>query len=278
MALYETIRYYPRSAPLKHLIKYFWVFESQSPVILNHTLLPVSNIDLIFNLCSPTVYEKRKKVFETPGNTFFSGLRSEPIIMKQSGLIFTLGVAFFPAGFFPFFGIPVSEFKNITVGLQDILPKKTERITQALMKEETTLAKIRVLEQFFMELLNEKNLLPQKSGRLLNQFYRENTGVNAFCDGYGIHPRKLERIFNRYVGTSPKGFLRLNRFQSALNSLLKDEHLPLTRLAYDFDYYDQPHFIRDFKAFTGASPSRFLKEKKAILQLSRPHLKESSYF
>ena len=82
-------------------------------------------------------------------------------------------------------------------------------------------------------------------------------------------------MFNRYVGTSPKGYLRLSRFQSTLNHLLKADQVPLTRLAQDLDFYDQPHFIRDFKAFTGASPSRFLREKKAIIQLSRPHLKES---
>ncbi|MCG8615953.1 MAG: helix-turn-helix domain-containing protein [Desulfobacterales bacterium] len=279
MALYETIRFYPRSDLLKPLIKYFWVFESRGEVELNHTILPVSNIDLIFNLCTPSVYEKQGKIHTPPGDAFFSGLRSEPITMKQSGRIFTMGAAFFPAGFFPFSGIPVSEFKDMTLGLDDIVPGQTQWLFQALHQAGSIKEKIDVLEHFFLTLvsknLDRKRRVPGDARRLMNSFGTENTGVKAFCNNHGVHPRTLERMFNRYIGTSPKGYLRLSRFQSTLNHLLKADQVPLTRLAQDLEFYDQPHFIRDFKAFTGASPSRFLKEKKAIIQLSRPHLKNS---
>jgi AraC-like DNA-binding protein len=117
---------------------------------------------------------------------------------------------------------------------------------------------------------NPRGLFPQSfSGFLVNPGKSEDMGVRPFCGHYGVHVRTLERMFNKYVGTTPKGFLRLNRFQTALNRLLNSGHENLTELTHDFNFYDQPHFIREFKSFTGSSPSRFVKEKQAIMQITK---------
>ncbi len=263
----DTKRYPPESAPLKKLIKYFWASECSEAIHLNHTILPVSNIDLIFNFLSPIHYEKNGVHHETPGNIFFSGLRSDPLLMKQKGQVLTIGVSFFPTGFYPFFKIPVSEFKNHTTGLDQVLNRSTEELEQQLRETDRTADKIRLLETFFLRLLDQTEVLPRDTRLLMNHFYSENRGIREFCRTHGVHPRTLERMFNKYVGTSPKGFLRLNRFQMALNTLLKPEQGALTPLAHEFNFYDQPHFIKDFKSFTGSSPSRFLKEKNAVMQI-----------
>jgi hypothetical protein len=57
-------------------------------------------------------FEKDGIPFETPGNIFFRGLSREHILMKQQGLILTIGASLFPAGFYPFLRIPISEFRN----------------------------------------------------------------------------------------------------------------------------------------------------------------------
>ena len=91
--------------------------------------------------------------------------------------------------------------------------------------------------------------------------------VHDFCNAYGVQTRTFERLFNTYVGTTPKQFFRLNRFQGLLNRMLQlPREVSLTDLAMEFDYYDQAHFIHDFKAFTGNSPSVFLTEKRSLIQ------------
>lgn len=260
-------RYYPKAQPLRHLIKYFWVLESDGPITLNHKILPVTNIDILFNFLAPMTFERDGRWFETSGNIFFSGLNHRHIMMKQQGLVLTIGVSFFPAGFYPFFRIPVSEFENATYGLDAVLNNVAIELEEKLREADRISDKIAVLEHFFLVQLDPSVLMTGDTGRLLNHFYGSNLGVRAFCREYGVHPRRLERLFNHYVGLAPKRFRRLDRFQATLNRLLRLPGEDLTTLAHEFEFYDQPHFIRDFKSFTGSAPTKFLKERRSVIQI-----------
>lgn len=269
MALILIKRYHPEAEPLKKLIKYFWVLESDRGTNLNHKKLPVNNIDMIFNFLAPMRFEKEGMTHETPGNIFFSGLTGKHVVLKQQGLILTIGVAFFPAGFYPFFGIPVSEFKNHTIGLDAILNKSATEFEERLGEAGRVSGKIALIENFFLERLDQNTLPARDTGMLVNRFCSNNSGVRDFCGRHGVHPRKLERLFNKYVGVAPKQFRRLSRFQSMVNRLLGTSRENLTTLAHEFEFYDQTHFIKDFKAFAGSSPSKFLKEKRSLKQIMK---------
>lgn len=262
-------RYYPKAKPLKHLIKYFWVLDSDRPLTLNHKILPVTNIDILFNFLAPMTFERDGQSFETPGNIFFSGLSEHYTLMKQEGFVLTIGVSFFPAGFYPFFKIPVAEFKNDIFGLDAGLGNVAVEIEEKLRETDRISEKIAVLEQFFLGLLDQNALLPFDTGRLLNLFDSSHLGVRDFCRDYGVHARKLERLFNQYVGVTPKRFLRLSRFQAALNRLMGLQQDDLTTVAHELEFYDQPHFIKDFKSFTGSAPRHFLKEKRSVKQIMK---------
>lgn len=74
-----------------------------------------------------------------------------------------------------------------------------------------------------------------------------------------LSERSLERLFSVNVGISPKLFLRIHRFQAALNTIRNQCDRPaLTRIAYEYAYADQSHFIRDFKEFAGANPRQYV--------------------
>jgi DNA-binding CsgD family transcriptional regulator len=62
-------KYYPEAKPLKPLIKYFWVFDSNSHIRLNHTILPVNNIDLLFNFLAPMTFEKQGMIHFSDNNS-----------------------------------------------------------------------------------------------------------------------------------------------------------------------------------------------------------------
>ena len=260
-------KYYPAAKPLKHLIKYFWVLDSAGPISLNHQILPMGNIDLLINLASPMTFEKKGIAFGSPGSICFSGLSHHHTVMKQQGIVFTIGVSFFPTGFYPFFKIPVSTFKNRTVSLDAILNKTARQLEEKLRQASRLSEKIKRLEVFFIDRLDPGSQVPEKACILLNHFYTAGMRVHDFCNAYGVQTRTFERLFNTYVGTTPKQFFRLNRFQGLLNRMLQlPREVSLTDLAMEFDYYDQAHFIHDFKAFTGNSPSVFLTEKRSLIQ------------
>nr|ELA7361934.1 helix-turn-helix transcriptional regulator [Elizabethkingia anophelis] len=70
----------------------------------------------------------------------------------------------------------------------------------------------------------------------------------------------LERYFKQHIGISPNLYTRINRFQLALENIRQTQFDKLTDIAYQCNYYDQSHFIREFKEFSGTSPKRFLRQ------------------
>jgi AraC-like DNA-binding protein len=214
------------------------------------------------------IFIKKGNTVETPGNIFFRGLTKKHIKMKQQGAILTIGASFFPAGFYPFFRIPISEFRNETFGLDTILKNGADEIEAKLIDTDTISKKIALLEDFFLDLLDQNALLPPDTSRLLTRFSSSNLSINNFCLRSGVHPRTLERLFNKYIGTTPKTFSRLSRFQIILNQLINRQETNLTTLANEFDFFDQPHFIKDFQSLTGSAPLKFIKEKQSIKQIS----------
>jgi len=83
----------------------------------------------------------------------------------------------------------------------------------------------------------------------------------------GIHKRKFERFANKILGINPKAYLKINRFRKSLYALLNTDYNTLAEVAYNCGYYDQMHFIKEFKLFTGSSPTQFLVEKKSLRQI-----------
>ncbi|MFM9945949.1 MAG: helix-turn-helix domain-containing protein, partial [Bacteroidia bacterium] len=72
-----------------------------------------------------------------------------------------------------------------------------------------------------------------------------------------IHRRQLERKFSSIIGLSPKQLSKIIRIQSTLKMMANNQFTSLTSVAYEGNYYDQAHFIKDFKEFTGMSPKMF---------------------
>lgn len=265
----NIIKFYPRFWQLKNLIKYFWVLDSNQPMILDHKILPTNNIDIIFNFKAPMTFDKHGVIYSTPGNIYFSGLTDNHTIMKQQGEIQTIGVSFFPTGLYPFFNIPVSEFKNETIGFDVLFKRPAVELEEKLRAIDYIADRILLLENFFLELLDPNVLLTDDTKKLINYFYSSSMGVNEFCKYHGVHPKKLERLFKKFVGASPKRFLRLSRFQHIVSKILKTPQSDLTTLAYEFDFFDQAHFIKDFKAFSGSAPLNFLKEERSFKQIMK---------
>jgi AraC-like DNA-binding protein len=80
---------------------------------------------------------------------------------------------------------------------------------------------------------------------------------------YGITSRYLQKLFLQHTGLTPKLYRKINRFQNSLK-LISKKNTSLTAIAYDCGYFDQSHFIRDFKSFTGTTPSGYASATSPI--------------
>jgi AraC-like DNA-binding protein len=268
------IRKYPVQHPLlKKYIKFFWEIHTEH-MQLNHNLVPVRNIDLKFNLSETPHYEclnGREHLLE---EVYFSGLRDHfrKAHLILNGKVDVVGVCFLPEGFFPFLKIPVSEFKNQLLGASEVGFHLAKTICERLKEAPDVASRLNILENELLSLLDDSNHTPESFRQLFNALKQGDNSVQitAFCQRNNIGMRTLERMYNKYVGVSAKAYSTLNRFQNSLNQLLYNDYSKLSDIAYGNGYFDQMHFIKEFKRFAGNTPKCFVHQNNSMLQIGRP--------
>lgn len=269
----HPIKRYPVRHPLlKNYVKFFWEIDIEQ-IQLYHKLIPQRNINLRFNLSNTPHFITLNGKEQLLGDVFFSGLQDHFIDahIKLHGRVHILGVCFLPEGFFPFLKIPVSEFKNQMVGTREVGFKLATTIRQKLLEALTTAERLNILEDELVNLLCSKCGTSESFIRVFNALKHVDSPLqlSEFCQQNNIGMRKLERMYNKYVGISAKSFMILNRFQNSLNQILYSDYSKLSDVAFDNGYFDQMHFIKDFKRFAGNTPKSFVTQNNSILQIGK---------
>ncbi|MFH0735734.1 MAG: AraC family transcriptional regulator [bacterium] len=269
----HEIKKYPVQHPLlKNYIKFFWEIHIKD-MQLNHKLIPQRNINLRFNLSLTPQYLCLNGKEHLLESVFFSGLQDHfnNAYLKLNGRVDMLGVCFLPEGFFPLLNIPVSEFKNQLLGADDVGFKPARIISERLMEAPDVAARLYILENELALLLDNGTQTPQSFRQLFKALDQSHNPlqISEFCQRNNIGMRKLERMYNKYVGVSAKTYCTLNRFQNSLNQVLYDIYFKLSDIAYGNGYFDQMHFIKDFKRFAGNTPKNFVHQNNSILQIGK---------
>ncbi len=268
----HNIKRYPVRHPLlRNYIKFFWELQSDN-MILDHRLIPQRNINMRFNLSETPQYILVNGKEQKMESVFFSGLQDQFMNahLQMSGKVHIIGICFLPEGFFPFLKIPVSEFKNQWLGTGEAGFVQADEILERMREARDINVRLGILES---ELVEQTGLahVPESFRKLFNALRQSETSgqLAEFCSRNGVGLRTLERMYNKYVGVSAMTFCTLNRFQNSLNQLLFSDYSKLSDLAYGNGYFDQMHFIREFKRFAGNSPKGFVHQKNSILQIGK---------
>lgn len=259
----------PRHPMLNYLIKYYWIMKTDTQVVVNHKLLPVNNIDIIINFSSSIEYSSENKMKIVTKRAHFNGIRESYLTINQVGKLDVIGISFSPAGLYPLIKEPLCEYKNMTIELDTLITEFTSRIEENSKKAKNTIDKIDIIEEVLVNMIDIKFIPESKLIQIFNNFHSntDNYSIDQFCTQYGINQRQLERYFRKYIGISPKLFQRLSRYQKTINRMLNNMTIDLTTLAYENGYYDQNHFIKEFKSFTGCTPSRYINERNSVKEI-----------
>jgi AraC-like DNA-binding protein len=89
--------------------------------------------------------------------------------------------------------------------------------------------------------------------------------IKAISDKVGYSQKHTIKLFKENVGVTPKEFLRVIRFQKAIQQIENQISVDWSQIAFDCGFYDQSHFIADFKRFSGFTPSEYINKKGDIL-------------
>ena len=263
---YQTFQ--PHS-DLAGLINCYWTLEVPADYeSQKQRIVPDGCIEMAFILGDDIKRYTSENEFILQPRAMVLGQTLEPFYIEPVGYVNTFAIRFYPYGFANFVAEPIKNLVNKEISLSSLFEEKiAKELEQKIIHARDVKQRIEIIEQFFLERLNDKsiveNIVKTTIDTLLST--KGNTSIKTILKGNLAKRRQLERKFESQIGISPKQLGKLIRLQSALKMLLNREGESLTGIAYKSEYYDQSHFIKDFKEFTGTNPKEFLGDKSMTL-------------
>jgi len=195
---------------------------------------------------------------------FLDGANSVSRRLGFLGQVELMGVRFYEGGAYPFLGVPLNELRN-ELTLLDALDRPGLLRLHARLQEAASLpARINLLEAWLLGRLalgKERNVLIPASLTMLRQ--REgHLPIPELARALALSQRQLERLYQSQVGVSPKQYAQLLRVETARLALKHMTEQTTTTLAAELGFYDQSHFIREFRAVIGMTPYAYLKRRR----------------
>jgi AraC-like DNA-binding protein len=230
--------YQKPSSKLEKYIKSYWTAYNPTDEAVELPIVPDGSMDIIW----------------LNGHIFLSGLMEEATVISIAPADRFIGIQFQPYALALLLDCCVSEFNNKDVPLESLNKVLEEDIREIIEKNHSQHndAFNHYFQRFFSDksvdalLLNTLELLHTSHG---------NTLVSDCAKALEVHPKKLERLFIKYIGVSVKKYSKIIRFYD-IHAVLEEEGLEnLTQKVLDKGYFDQAHFNRDFKKITGLTPS-----------------------
>lgn len=254
---YQTFK--PSDA-LGTLITCYWILENpKEKKPEKQTIVPDGCMEMIFH------YGDLYKQYTENGNSiiqpkcFVIGQLTQPLEIEPTGRTGIFSVRFHPNGFLPFSTAPIKKMENKAVSLEELFGDDGLEIQQKILNTNSTEKRIELVESFLLERLTDANTIDRIVKSTVDSILKANgqLSVDELSQQIKINRRQLERKFSSTIGLSPKQLSKTIRLQATLNMLLNKKFTSLTALAYENDYYDQAHFIKDFKELTGFTPKEF---------------------
>lgn len=223
-------------------------------------VIPTENIQLMFHYKNPfVVFHPNDSVIKQP-RSIISGLSDNYSDVSTAGETGVVFISFQPTGACHFFNFPLSEIENLSVDLTDIFNSEIRQIEELLYLKDTIREKVTVIENFLIRryspIPSHDGLLIQKGVEIVKNC-KGQTNAKYLSDYLYTSPKTLERKFAKYLGKTTKQLIKLIRFQEVLHDFSCVNELSLTEHAYKNGYFDQSHFIHDFKSYTGYTPKEF---------------------
>lgn len=245
---------------LTDFVKCYWTLEGDKETTpLKNTIVPDGTMKLIFHYGDTYKYHPNNGESVILPKCFLIGQLTKPYVVEPIGITGSFVVRFHPNGFLPFSTIPIKEMENTAVPLDKLFGENGKELGQKILNAKTTSERINLVENFLLERLKDKQTIDNVVKSTIETILNTNgqVSVTEHSKKSKVNRRHLTRKFSTAIGLSPKQLSKTIRLQATLKKLLTEEVTSLTDLAYENEYFDQAHFIKDFKEFTGLTPKAF---------------------
>lgn len=257
---------------LSEYVRYFWVLEGNTTGNefhdgrYTHRTMACGCPELFFHYKGDFAEMLEGDIM---ASSFKTGIQGQSQNFRRFSTTEDFGL--FGAFLYPFavpllLGIPAEEVNNQMVGLQTLLGEPGDMLTEMMMLANSNTERASILSGFLVKRLI-KSSSPRRTNNhriipAIRQVIATNgqLSIQSMSDQYFLSNRQFERAFKQYAGFSPKLFSRLLRFENVLNEY-GNKNKSLTDIAYSCGYYDQSHFIHEFKEFSGHHPRNYFSGK-----------------
>lgn len=172
-----------------------------------------------------------------------------------------LTIHFRPGGALPFFGIPLADLENSCVNLTDLWGADAGLLRERLIATPAWPRRIEIVEDFLLARLRPTPLTLMPVLHVAE--HQPSLRVSEAAELTGLSPKRLIATFRHEIGLAPKAYLRVRRLQSALR-LLDAGTGDGADVAATLGYFDQPHFVREFRGFTSVTPTQYALRRSAL--------------
>ena len=255
---------------LKPYVKCYYLYESGTDMVFEDKAFATGCVEMMFNLSGGKWQTCTDGHFTINPAIELWGQIIQPLSFKSLGNNRMLGIRFHPQTASIFLNEDMSLFNNQVTDLASVAGKMITTLHERLVETGLIHQRIELLENYllgrlavFEKKLDKVGLIGHVITELKQEAFFDN--IDNLASRYGITSRYLQKLFLQYTGLTPKLYSKINRFQNSLQLIAKKER-SLTDIAYECGYFDQSHFIREFKSFTNTTPSRFnMANTSAIL-------------
>jgi YesN/AraC family two-component response regulator len=179
-----------------------------------------------------------------------------------------MSIRFYPYGFAAFAATGIKDLANRETPIKLLFgDEPATELEQQINNATTTENRIAIVETFLLDRLKDRKTIDSIVKATVDALIQTegSESITSILKPHLSKRRQLERKFFNEVGLSPKQLGKVIRLQTALKILLNQQYESLTKIDYETSYYDQAHFIKDFKEFTGTNPKDFLGDKEFFL-------------
>ncbi|MEX0288041.1 MAG: DUF6597 domain-containing transcriptional factor [Flavobacteriaceae bacterium] len=231
---------------IENYVYCFWQLKTQRVLNKDYNYRVVSDgcIDIFFNHKQPT-------------ENFVMGFCRKYTQFSIGKEFDYIGIRFLPSAFPLLFDVNAKTLSNHSQELNNVLPVFSEWIDSTINPSDSFKTITKLMNEKLIGLSENQDIRCDR--RFLNSLhliFRKKGYLNTEKElNTGLSPRQLRRIFNFYIGTTAKSFSNVVRFQHILNARPSKQSLKENKLYFDVGFFDQAHFIKNFKTFYGVTPS-----------------------
>ena len=255
---------YPPPRELAPWIRLYWVYECRASDPVAETIVADGFPELIIHFRSPFSEADRNGRLITQPVAVACGQLTRPLVLHRSIDAGMIGIRFQPGGLAPFLSAPMRLLTDARVAADELIAD-VDQLVEKIVVAGNDVQRVAACNRF---LLKSIDIDRENVGirRVLERITmaRGDISVATLATLMGTSRRSLELAFQKTVGTTPKMYCRITRFRHLYDAVSNGMPVNWVQMALDAGFFDQSHLIRDFRRFTGDTPTTFLADQTSF--------------